>query len=336
MQRHRLRKGLINGIALLCLVNTAFGLDPTRRISQYVHDKWGEDKGYIGGRIYAIGQSADGYLWIGTERGLVRFDGSTFTLIQQPLPNSPPLGPVRGLVTDAQGNLWIRLEGPRMLLYRDGKFEDAFAHFDLQDVTCTAMSPDNEGGLLLSGLGDRTIRYWNSRFETVVGLDQNPGTVTALAETRDGKVWLGTSDNGLFRLRDGQVSKVAESLGDSTINALLPANNGGLWIGTDRGLRLWDGSALTTPALPASVTQLQILALVRDHDANVWLGTNHGNVRVDALGGVSLEQLSSESGSEFTAIFEDRDHDLWFGGSQGLERLRNGMFTTYSTSEGLP
>jgi hypothetical protein len=48
MQRHRLRKGLIYGIALLCLVNTAFGLDPTRRISQYVHDKWGEDKDLLG------------------------------------------------------------------------------------------------------------------------------------------------------------------------------------------------------------------------------------------------------------------------------------------------
>ena len=153
MQRHRLRKRLINGIALLCLLNTAFGLDPTRRISQYVHDKWGEDKGFIGGRIYAIRQSADGYLWIGTERGLVRFDGSNFILIQRPLPDSPPISPVRGLVTDASGNLWIRLEGPRMLLYHDGKFEDPYARFDLQDITFTATASDDKGRVILSGLG---------------------------------------------------------------------------------------------------------------------------------------------------------------------------------------
>src|ERR1700721_4478008 len=102
MQWHRLHKGLIKGIALLCLVNTAFGLDPTRRISQYVHDKWGEDKGFIGGRIYAIRQSADGYLWIGTERGLVRFDGSNFILIHQPFPDSPRFSPVRGLFPHAR------------------------------------------------------------------------------------------------------------------------------------------------------------------------------------------------------------------------------------------
>src|ERR1700683_246075 len=138
MQRRQLRRGVINGIALLCLVNVAFVLGPTRKISHYLHDKWGEDKVCIGGRIYAIRQSADGYLWIGTERGLVRFDGSNFILIQRPLPDSSPIGPVRGLVTDASGNLWIRLEGPRMLLYHDGKFEDPNARIDLQDIIFTA------------------------------------------------------------------------------------------------------------------------------------------------------------------------------------------------------
>src|SRR5580658_4032985 len=138
MQRRRLRRGLINGIAFLCFVKVAFVLDPTRKISQYLHDKWGEDKGFIGGRVYAIGQSADGYLWIGTERGLVRFDGFSFTLIQRPLPDSPPIGAVRGLISDAEGNLWIRLEGPRMLLYRDGSFKDPYTRFDLQDISFTA------------------------------------------------------------------------------------------------------------------------------------------------------------------------------------------------------
>src|SRR6202789_1249244 len=153
MQRRRLRSGLINGVALLCFVKVAFGLDPTRKISQYVHDKWGEDKGFIGGRIYAIGQSADGYLWIGTERGLVRFDGSNFILIQRPLSDSPPISSVRGLVTDASGNLWIRLEGPSMLLYKDGKFEDPYTRFDLQGITFTATASDHKGRVILSGLG---------------------------------------------------------------------------------------------------------------------------------------------------------------------------------------
>src|SRR6202161_4772249 len=217
MQRRRLRRGLINGIALLCLVKVAFGLDPTRKISQYLHDKWGEGEGFIGGRIYAIGQSADGYLWIGTERGLVRFDGSNFTLIQRPLPNSPPISRVRGLVTDASGNLWIRLEGPRMLLYHDGKFEDPYARFDLQGITLTATVSDYEGRVILSGLGERTFRYENGHLETIISAEQNLGNVISLAATRDQSIWLGTQDNGLFRLSQGHISTVAPELKDSKI-----------------------------------------------------------------------------------------------------------------------
>ena len=336
MQGHRLRKGLINGIALLCLVNAAFGLDPSRRISRYVHDKWGEDKGFIGGRIYAIRQSADGYLWIGTERGLVRFDGSNFTLIQRPLPNSPPISPVRGLVTDASGNLWIRLEGPRMLLYHDGKFEDPYARFDLQDIIFTATVSDDEGRVILSGLGDRTFRYEDGRLETIVSAEQNPGDVISLAATRDQSIWLGTQDSGLFRLHQGHISKVAQELKDAKINALLPADTGGLWIGTDNGIHLWEGGVLATLNLPSSLRQLQILAMARDHDANVWIGTNHGIVRITPSGAVSLDQLNPKPGFEVTAIYEDLDGDIWFGGSRGVERLRNGMLTTYSTSDGLP
>ena len=336
VKRPRLRKALINGIAFLCLTNAAFGLDPARKISQYVHNRWGEDKGFIGGRIYAICQSVDGYLWIGTERGLVRFDGFNFTLIQRPLADSPPIGPVRGLVTDASGNLWIRLEGPYMLLYHDGKFEDPNARIDLQDIIFTAAASDYGGRIILSGLGDRTFRYESGRLETIGSAEQNPGNVISLAATRDQSIWLGTQDNGLFRLSEGHISKVAQELKDSKINALLPAETGGVWIGTDEGLHLWEGGVLATLNLPSELRRLQILTLARDRGANLWIGTNHGIVRITPSGAISLDQLNPKAGLEVTAIFEDLDGDIWFGGSRGIERLQNGMFTTYSTSEGLP
>ncbi|WP_433975413.1 sensor histidine kinase [Tunturiibacter lichenicola] len=336
MQRRRLRKGLLYGIALLCLVNAAFGLDPTRKISQYVHDKWGDDKGFIGGRIYAIRQSSDGYLWMGTERGLVRFDGSNFILIKRPLPESPPISPARDLVTDASGNLWIRLEGPSMLLYHDGKFEDPYARFDLQDITFTAIVPDYEGRVILSGLGEGTFRYGDGHLETIVSAEQSPGIVISLAATRDQSIWLGTQANGLFRMSQGHISKVAQELKDLKINALLPADTGGVWIGTDKGIHLWEGGVLAKLNLPSSLRQLQILTMIRDDDANVWIGTNHGIVRITRSGAVSLDQLNPKPGYEVTAIYEDLNGDIWFGGSRGVERLRNGVFTTYSTSEGLP
>jgi signal transduction histidine kinase len=335
LRRSKRGEHFLAGFAFLFFASATFALDPGRTISQYVHEKWGTDRGFVGGAVLSIGQSTDGYLWIGTERGLVRFDGSNFTLIQRPIPGSP-IGPVRGLISDKDGNLWIRLEGPNMLIYRNGIFEDALVRFDLQEITFSATALDNDGNILLAGLGDRTLRSKNGKLETVLGADSNPGTVMSMAETRDHRVWFGTRDDGLSYTADGRVTKVSADLEDTKINALLAAYNGGLWIGTDHGLQFWSGNGLTRPNLPSFVSRAQILAIVKDRNANTWIGTNNGIVRISGSGKIAPEGSAFESGSKISAIYEDRDGDLWFGGPQGIERLQNGMFKSYSLSQGLP
>ncbi len=320
---------------MLGLANAAFSLDPSRKVSQYVYDSWGEAKGFAGGAIYAIGQSADGYLWIGTERDLVRFDGANFTLIQRPLPDAPPVGPVRGFISDSDRKLWIRLEGARMLLYHEGKFEDPYRLFDLQGMIVTASALDDQSRVLFTGLGDRTFRYDHQQLQTLLPAEQSPGTVMSLAGTRDKSIWLGTRENGLFRLQRGEIAGVAPGFVKSAINCLAPSGNGGLWIGTDDGLYLLEVGAKKPVSLPA-LKGLQILAMAKDHDNNLWVGTKHGLVRVTSFGAVSLELVDQRAVHEVRAIFEDRDGDIWFGGSQGLERLRNGMVTSYSVADGLP
>jgi signal transduction histidine kinase/ligand-binding sensor domain-containing protein len=331
---HRFRDYLLAVIAGICLVNAACALDSNRSMSQYVHDKWGTDRGFIGGGVYAICQSKDGYLWIGTERGLVRFDGFTFTLIQRPLLGSPPIGAVRGLVSDVEGDLWIRLDGPHLLRYREGKFEDAFVRYGVEEDAFTAMSLDGEGHLLLWGIRNRMLRYRDGKFQNIVTSEDMAGIAISVAETRDLRVWMGTRDVGLFRITQGSLVSVSKQLYDISINALLSANNGGLWIGTEAGMEFWDGNGLVTAGLPSFMKQLQILALTKDHEGNVWIGTNHGVFRVTLAGVISPDHRNSDG--DVTAIYEDRDGDIWFGGSRGIERLRDGMFTTYSTAEGLP
>jgi len=330
----RLRRGLLVWLVLISLGQAAFSLDPSRRVLQYIHEKWGEERGFIGGAIYAIGQSADGYLWIGTERGLVRFDGSSFTLIQWPVPNTPATGPVRGFASDASGNLWIRLDGPRLLLYHDGKFENADARYDLQGLIVTAFTYDDQHRIILTGLGDRTLRYEHGRFETILNPEDNPGIVISLAVTRDESIWLGTRDQGLFRARHSQISKASEGLAEPKINCLFPAVDGRLWVGTDEGLYVLEVGATKVSSVP-SLRHLRILAMTQDHDNNLWIGTNHGIVRISALGAVSLDLLDRKTDYEVRAIFEDADGDIWFGGPRGIEQLRNGMFRLYSAADGL-
>jgi signal transduction histidine kinase/ligand-binding sensor domain-containing protein len=328
------------GLLAVCLAGSAYALDPTKSISQYIYDRWEAEKGFSGGAIYAISQSPDGYLWIGAQRGLFRFDGIHFTLIQEPIPGLPSTGPVVGLLADAEGNLWIRLEGPRMLVYRNGEFHDAFARHRLNPASITAMSDDGSGGMILSSLGEHLLHYSDGKFTTIVNPQQVPTTVISIAETRDRRVWIGTRDYGLFFIDQGRLRPLSAILGAAKINSLLPVGNGrwngGLWIGTDRGIYFWDGAKVSKRDLPPPAADAQILAIFQDRDGNVWVGTDHGMVRISPDGTATMEPHNNEADDAVTSIFEDYYGEIWFGGSQGIQRLRDGMFTSFSTEQGLP
>ena len=308
-----------------------WALDPARALSQYVHRAWEQEQGLLGGTIYALSTSSDGYLWLGTDRGLVRFDGATFDLIQQPVPSLPPIGRVRTLISDADGALWILLEGAHMLVYRNGRFEDAFSALNLPPTTITTMALDRNGHVLLSGFGNVATRAGNGRLETFADAESVQGTVIAVAESLDGRIWMGTRDDGLFLSLQGHVSRLQNAFGDSKLNALVPDFNGGVWVGTDHGLFLLTATGDVTDPLPAWTRQHQILALFRDRDACVWAGTDKGLIRI-----TPARQASFRGTGAVNAVFQDREMNLWFAGPGGLERLQDGMFSTYSTAEGIP
>ena len=308
-------------------------LNPGRAISQYVHRAWGPEQGYVGGTIYAIDRSSDGFLWIGTDRGLVRFDGSNFELIRQPIPNMPT-SRVRALVSDAQGTLWILLEGPYLLLYRNGHFSNAFSTMNIRETTVTAMSIDQKKNVLMSGFGNLFGRSQDGGYETIANADLVPGTVTSLAETMDGRIWMGTRDDGLFMSAQGRVSRVSRTFGDNKINALVADFNGGLWVGTDQGIYFFTPQGELSDPLPKWTHQHQVLAMFRDRDACVWAGTNRGIIRITPAGQAAFRP--SAGSGPVNAIFQDREFSLWFGGSGGLERLQDGVFSTYSSAEGFP
>jgi len=324
--------------AVLCFCSTctARALDPSRSLSQYVRSVWNAESGFPGGGVYAICQSQDGYLWLGTERGLVRFDGTDFKLIQRPLPGYGAIGAVRGLVSDAEGSLWIRLDGSHLLRYRDGVFEDAAVRYGLDETAFTAMSLDSTGELLLWGLRSRTKRFHNGHFASIIPQEGMGGVAIAMEQTSDRSIWLGTRDAGLFQIQRGHKLNVLQDSSVGSVNGLAQAGNAGLWIGTDNGLQLWNGKHLSRPPSLTAIAKLQVLTLITDEERNLWVGTNHGLLRVTPTLGVSTEFLQSEPTAEITAVYEDRDGDIWFGGPRGVGRLRDGMFTQYSTAEGIP
>src|SRR5580704_10216531 len=164
MKECRLLKFVVAASVSLVLTSTACALDPNRGIAQYMRERWGSEKGFPGGAVTALAQSADGYLWIGTEKGLVRFDGLTFRVFPQATPNAFSIGPVRGLVSDTQGNLWILLENTRILRYHDGKFDLGREEAEF-GITSVGRSAD--GAVLLSSLALGTLTYRAGKFDAV-------------------------------------------------------------------------------------------------------------------------------------------------------------------------
>lgn len=327
---------LLASLVLLCLVHTAAAIDPRRELSQYIRDRWGSSKGFPGGQVYAITQTRDGYLWIGAEKGLVRFDGLTFRLFHNTDSPILPVGSVRGLVADSEGALWIHWGGPRILRYSDGKFDDVSSRFERDEPAITAMGRGANGDVLLSTLVNGPVRYSGGKFVRLAAPVELPNfLVISLAESPDGKVWLGTRDLGLFHASGGNISNINKPLPDRKINCLLPISNEELWIGTDNGVVRWNGVEVTTAGLSASLTHVQALAMIKDRDANVWIGTSNGLIRVDPRGTVAFSKHDSDS-LPVTALFEDREGNLWAGTSRGIERLRESVFVTYSTGEGIP
>jgi ligand-binding sensor domain-containing protein/anti-sigma regulatory factor (Ser/Thr protein kinase) len=304
-------------------------------MSEYIRDRWGAEQGFPGGPVYAIAQTPDGYLWIGTEQGLVRFDGLNFSLLQPSDSGIFPAGPILSLAVDGEGNLWVRPRGPRLLRYRDGKFSDVLSDLKLKESEITAMCVGESGEILFSGLVNGTMRYSGGKFVTLASVTELPKLIISLAEAVDGKVWLGTKDAGLYYLNHGRVSAVSTGLPDTKVNSLL-ANRSEVWIGTDRGVVHWKGMGSSPAEASHVLDDIQGLVMIMDRDSNIWVGTPNGLTRIDARGNSSFDRHDNSSTGPVTSLFEDREGNLWMGTTRGIERLRESAFTTYSIAAGLP
>ncbi len=351
----RLARQLLGfGVAVLvvaCYSVSAFAIDPNRMLSQYIHNSWGMDEGFPGGSVTSIAQTPDGYLWIGTDRGIIRFDGINFHTFEAGSA-TPTFGPVRKLLVDGQGTLWILLQNTKLLRYRDGTFNLVRGQ---AENGITALGEGAGNAVLLSSLAMGVLVYKDGGFvsaseslapgqnasqtsfdfswSTSIAphrLTEPTASVISVGATSDGKIWLGTEDRGLFLLNGGVVHAVAPQLPNLRVNCFLPIENHKLWIGTNQGVLLWNGAELTREGIPSSLRSVEVLSIVRDRDSNIWVGTTRTLIRINESGVSSFAQEIHSPESRATALFEDREGDLWIGGAQHIERLRDSTFVTYS------
>ena len=208
----RVRNRALIGVLLFLAAVGARALDPARSIAQYGLDAWLDRDGLPQNSVRVIRQTRNGYLWLGTEEGLVRFDGVRFTVYSSRNVPAFRQNTVEAILEGRDGSLWIgtangllRKRGEEFIAYRvaDG----------LPDDSVLSLLEDREGTLWIGTARQGLVRRSQERFHSPLGKAQGlPGEkVITLLQSRDGAVWIGT-DSGLARLGAGET--VAQAMVD--------------------------------------------------------------------------------------------------------------------------
>jgi len=332
---------------LVLFANSAGALDPSRHISQYAHTAWRIQDGYFTGTPQAITQTSDGYLWIGTEGGLVRFDGVRFVPWSAPNGQQLPSTRIHSVLGASDGSLWIGTARGLAKWNDHGlvnvSASPAFIETILQDpkgtVWITRSQVRDDAGPLCEVAGS-TLRC-HGRTDGIAFKYAQPLFQDAL-----GDLWMGSSE-GVCRWKPGEPmtyidSALAGVKGLAGVGAIASGGDGSIFVGMRRtgsglGLQRLSQGKWSNYDLPGMrSTQLDVSALLRDRDDGLWIGTENQGIyrvhdgRADHFGGV--EGLSSDAVQGF---FEDREGDIWVATSRGIDRFHNTPIVSYSIREGL-
>src|SRR5260221_14360750 len=206
-------------------------------VPSHGHDIWDAAAGFPGGYVYSITQTADGYLWIGTSKGLLRYDGLTFVSIGAS--ESGARFQVLGLVTDSADQLWAADEHAHLFRYTAGRLEGPLPDNGRHQYLAAPINRTSDGWLLFLSTLQGLIEYERGRSRVLLDPSNIPNGPTAVAQTADGTFWIGTLEAGLFRLdvrRGAREIQHVACLERAKINCLLPVGPSTLLIGTGEGL----------------------------------------------------------------------------------------------------
>jgi len=322
-------------VALLVLAPwcpSALALNPSLDVSQYAHTAWKIRDGFPNGYVQALAQTQDGYLWLGTEFGLIRFDGVRHAPWQPPSGERLPNDEIRALLAARDGSLWI---GTRKGLARwgDGKLTE-YAEFAGHDAF--SMLEDRDGTVWVGGIASSKGSLCAIRSATVqcYGADGSFGTaVSALYEDGARNLWFAGA-NGLWRWTPGGPTHYSMSGFEPWVRAMLDDESGGLLLGAESEVLQWTNG--TVHAGPPALGDVHAGHFMRDRDGGVWLATNNGVLHMRGGRVDSYTQSQGLSSNTVTAILEDREGSIWVATLDGLDRFRDFAIPTISTAQGLP
>jgi signal transduction histidine kinase/ligand-binding sensor domain-containing protein len=348
-ETNRLLTGAVLVFAFSALQGLA--LDNSKELSSYGRQTWQTESGLPQNTIHAILQTRDGYIWLGTEGGVVRFDGLKFVVYDTQ--NTPKLrsNNIRTLLEDRQGALWIGTADGLTRL-KDSEFSSLTADQGLPMLPNSNVAPvvvddlkgrlpskritatyeDKEGSIWVST--DRGVaRITGNRIERFAPNDfLSASLVLSFYEDREGNLWLGTESGGLTVLRDEKFIAYTDDL----VRCVFQDRRGTVWLGTNsRGLNRFLNHKFSIIGTKDGLSSDVILALAEDSDGNLLVGTPDG-LNVLRNGRDTILTSADGLADDFVrSIYKDVDDSVWVGTRRGLSHWSKGKFKTYTQADGL-
>jgi signal transduction histidine kinase/ligand-binding sensor domain-containing protein len=319
---------------LVLLTAQADAFDSKKPLTEYTHTVWAHKDGIPSAFIYSIAQTQDGYLWLATTDGLVRFDGVRFVHWRPKTGHTALLGVVRSLCAARDGSLWIgtatglvgRIRGDDLTAFSVG-------------AQAEAMLEDRDGTLWVS-TENRVLRFRAATQEQIGAAIPLPETfLSGPLQDKSGFIWF-TTRSRILRINPGNPQ-----------GPPLEIAKGKFWLSEDRGGEIWltradgstrrvnEGQIVGRPGMERKTLDIQ--TVLRDSNGNTWIGMlGQGLVRLPAgfHDGMKMEKYSQFDGlsaARVWCLLEDREHNIWVGTQNGLNRFRDEKVTTLTRREGL-
>ncbi len=312
-------------------------LDPGKSLTQYAHRIWGQEEGLFQPTIYSILQTRDGFLWLGTQDSLIRFDGLHFrefddghSALHQSL--------IHALAQDREGNLWVGSLGAGVAkIAPDAALTRFTTQQGLPSDSVFCIATDSQGAVWIC-TSQGLARFASGRFRVFTAADGLASDgVRATCDAKDGTRWVAGLDFGLSRSNGARFSPyVSPSISPlDNITALECGSDGSVWAGTASGLlQIHNGSSrlfTTRDGLPDNA----VSALAQNSDGDLWVGTNDGISRF-RNGEFSIYRTRDGlSHSLVLSLYFDREGSLWAGTKDGLDQLTDGKLTPYTVEDGM-
>ena len=320
--------------------SSAFALDPHQPLAQLYHTSWNAKQG-VSGNVTALAQTTDGYLWVGTTDGLLRFDGISFEQYQ-PEVGSLLATSVSALMAVPDGGLWVGFTRGGASFIKNGRVKNYSDPDGFPVSTVRRFARDRTGAIWVAAVGG-FARLEGQQWQRAYSDRNFPHTASALLVDRRGTLWVATGSQIVY-LSAGEKRFHSTGIRGAKGSVMLEAPDGSILFQDDdrkKFLRFRYDAANGFEALPD--IDIRANSAIFDRDGVLWTG-NDGLSRLSFPDGLRdhnpiyvTERLTEPQGlsnSAVATILEDREGNIWVGTRGGLDRFRHRNVTRFSLRGG--